>query len=140
MSAKKLMILVGILVVVLLVYFIFKDNYSSPTYVNQPSITSVTSTSGENVTTTSGEAQSQIEIKNFSFNPSSVTVKTGTTVTWVNNDSVPHDITNDPDGSKFKSQTLQQGENFKFTFDTAGTFPYYCGIHPSMQGTVIVEP
>lgn len=140
MSSKNLMILAGVLAIILLAYFIFKGNYSTPTYTNQPSTTSAPSATGENSATTSGEIQSQIEIKNFSFNPSSATIKIGTTVTWVNNDSVPHTITSDPDGATFKSSTLQPGEKFQFTFASAGTFLYYCSIHASMQGTVTVTP
>lgn len=133
MSSKNLMILaVGVVVVALLANFVLKGNSYSSTPVVQPSVTSAPSIAGESPT------PSSIEIKNFSFNPSSITIKAGTTVTWTNNDTVPHDIASDSDGSVFKSQILKTGENFQFTFDKTGTFPYHCGIHPSMQGTVIV--
>lgn len=132
------MILVAGVVVILVAYFVLKGNYSTST--KQPSVTSSPSVIETNSATGSGQTQSSIEIKNFSFNPSSVSVKAGTTVTWKNNDSVPHTITSDPDGGVFKSQTLNSGDTFQFTFNTAGSFPYHCSIHTSMQGTVTVTP
>ena len=77
-----------------------------------------------------------VSIENFAFNPPNISVVPGTTVTWVNNDAVPHTTTAD-DGS-WDSETLQPGQSFSFTFDSAGTFPYHCEIHPFMTGTVTV--
>lgn len=133
MSSKNLMILVvGVVVIALLAYFVLKGNSYPSTPVTQPSATSTPAVTGESSTSSS------VEIKNFSFSPTSATIKAGTTVTWTNNDAVPHTITSDPDGSLFKSSTLNPGETFQFTFSTAGSFPYHCSIHSSMQGTVIV--
>ena|ERR687886_536565 len=77
-----------------------------------------------------------VSIENFAFNPPNISVAPGTTVTWVNNDTVPHTTTAD-DGT-WDSETLQPGQSFSFTFSSAGTFPYHCEIHPSMRGTVTV--
>lgn len=139
MFSKKLLILGGVLIIVFFAYFIFKGSYSVPVNTDD-SVTSTPSVARENPATASGVVQSQISIKNFSFDPQSITIKPGTTVTWINNDSVPHTITSDPDGATFKSQTLQPGEKFQFTFASAGTFPYHCSIHPSMQGNIVVVP
>jgi plastocyanin len=81
-----------------------------------------------------------ISIKNFAFDPSALTMKTGTPVTWVNNDSSPHTITSDQ-GSlmAFSSDSLASGASYTVTFTQAGTFTYHCAIHPSMTGTIIVE-
>lgn len=79
-----------------------------------------------------------VSIKNFSFNPSTVTVKTGTKVTWVNNDGVSHTVTPDSD-NLFNSSVLSPGQSFSFTFTDPGSVNYHCKIHPTMKGTVIVE-
>jgi plastocyanin len=67
-------------------------------------------------------------------------VPMGATVTWVNNDSVPHTVT--ADDSSFDSGSIQPGQSYSHTFETAGTFPYYCTIHgkASMSGAVQVTP
>lgn len=78
---------------------------------------------------------SSVTIQNFSFNPVTLNVKKGTTVTWTNNDSVPHQIKSDT----FNSDVLSNGQNYSFTFNAAGTFDYSCAIHPSMTGKIIVE-
>ena len=76
-----------------------------------------------------------IVIEGFAFNPASIKVAAGTEVVWVNNDAARHDIKSDT----FTSPLLNQGESFRHTFSQAGRYDYYCGVHPSMQGTVIVE-
>ena len=78
-----------------------------------------------------------IDIVDFAFAPAELTVPVGTTVTWTNNDSVPHTATAE-DGS-FSSDTLNQGDSFSFTFDTPGTFTYVCALHPDMTATITVE-
>lgn len=74
-------------------------------------------------------------IKNFAFNPQTITVTVGTNVTWVNEDSVAHTIKSD----NFNSENLNTGNSFQFTFNNAGTYDYICGIHPAMKGRVIVK-
>lgn len=79
-----------------------------------------------------------VEIKNFAFSPSTLTVKVGNTVNWTNQDSVGHSATAD-DGS-FDTGVLAQGESNDVTFTEAGTFSYHCTPHPNMKATVVVEP
>lgn len=84
-----------------------------------------------------------VGIQNFVFVPASVTVPAGTTVTWTNQDSPPHQIVSDATslfstGAMFMSTQLTQGQKFSFTFNNAGTFAYHCGIHPFMTGTITV--
>jgi plastocyanin len=79
-----------------------------------------------------------VSIANFSFNPSSLTVKVGDTVSWTNGSGTPHTVTAD-DGS-FDSGTIQAGTPFQHTFSAAGTFTYHCTIHSSMKATIIVTP
>jgi plastocyanin len=84
----------------------------------------------------SQQGTSTVDIKGFSFQPSSMTVQVGTTVTWVNHDSADHTITSD-DG-KFESNNIMSGGEFRFAFSKPGTYNYHCGIHPSMTGVVTV--
>jgi plastocyanin len=79
-----------------------------------------------------------VSMKDIKFNPSTVNIKVGDTVTWTNDDSVGHDVT----GDGFKSGDaggLQSGDTFKHKFDKAGTFKYRCTVHPGMTGEVDVK-
>lgn len=78
-----------------------------------------------------------VAISNFAFSPSSVTVKQGTTITWKQEDSVPHTVTGDKGGPD--SQLLKSGETYTYKFENPGTFAYHCATHPKMKGTVVVE-
>jgi plastocyanin len=79
-----------------------------------------------------------IDIRNFSFSPATLNIKTGTKVTWVNNDSVSHTVTSDS-GNLLNSPTLSPGQSFSFTFTNAGSVNYHCSIHTMMKGSVIVS-
>jgi plastocyanin len=79
----------------------------------------------------------QVRIDNFTFTPQTLTIPVGSTVTWVNRDDVPHSVTSTE--KRFNSGLLDTDEKFSFTFPAAGEFPYFCGIHPHMQGTIIVK-
>jgi plastocyanin len=72
-----------------------------------------------------------------SYNPNRIEINVGDTVTCINNDSSPHTVTSSND-SAFDSDVLMRGETFSFTFDKEGEYPYFCTLHPSMVGTVIV--
>jgi len=85
--------------------------------------------------TTSSVSDNTIRIKNFAFDPASITVKVGSTVRWENKDSVPHRILF-ADGAD--STVLAAMQSYSRKFDQAGTYDYACTIHPTMQGTVIV--
>jgi plastocyanin len=84
-------------------------------------------------------AAAAVEIKDFAFNPPTLEVAVGTTVTWTNNDTAPHTATQNPSGSGFQSGRIDNGGTFSYTFDTAGTFDYFCEFHPNMTGTVVVQ-
>ena len=81
----------------------------------------------------------EVKIDNFSFGPASVTVPVGTTVTWVNRDDIPHTVVSTDDPKVFKSKVLDTDEKFSFTFAKAGTYAYFCSIHPKMTGKVVVQ-
>ncbi|MDD5111259.1 MAG: cupredoxin family copper-binding protein [Candidatus Altiarchaeota archaeon] len=85
-----------------------------------------------------------VTIKDFAFQPNEIRIKTGTIVTWINEDSAPHKVASDPhpahtDLPGLVSGNLAQGQSYSFTFSTPGTFGYHCHLHPSMTGRVIVE-
>jgi plastocyanin len=79
-----------------------------------------------------------VGIHDFSFDPQTITVKAGAAVAWTNGDPSPHSVKS-ADGS-FVSQNLQTGQTYSTVFAAPGTFPYVCGIHSFMAGTVVVEP
>jgi plastocyanin len=80
----------------------------------------------------------EVKIDNFSFGPATITVPAGTTVTWTNNDDVPHVVTSD-DNKMFKSKALDTDDHFSFTFSKPGTYNYYCAIHPKMTAKIVVQ-
>ena len=79
----------------------------------------------------------EVKIDNFSFGPATLTVPVGTSVTWTNRDDIPHTVVS-TEGT-FKSKVLDTDEKFAYTFSKAGTYPYFCSIHPKMTGKVIVQ-
>jgi plastocyanin len=82
-------------------------------------------------------ATAEVKIDNFSFGPGTLTVPVGTAVTWTNRDDIPHTVVS-TDGA-FKSKVLDTDEKFSFTFSKAGSYPYFCSIHPKMTGKVVVQ-
>ena len=80
----------------------------------------------------------EIKIDNFSFGPMTMTVAAGTTVTWTNNDDVPHTVVSD-DKTTFKSRALDTGEHFSYTFTKPGKYPYFCSVHPKMTAEIVVQ-
>jgi plastocyanin len=82
-------------------------------------------------------ANAAVNIDNFVFGPQTITVPVGATVTWTNKDDIPH--TSVSTDGVFKSKVLDTDEKFSYTFTRAGTYPYYCTIHPKMTGKVVVQ-
>jgi plastocyanin len=78
-----------------------------------------------------------VRIDNFSFVPQTLTVPVGTTVTWTNRDDIPHTAVSTE--GVFKSKVMDTDEKFSYTFTKAGTYPYYCTIHPKMTGKIVVQ-
>jgi plastocyanin len=79
-----------------------------------------------------------VSMDHTTFIPSEITVAPGTTVTWVNNEAMPHNVADQNKG--FRSKTLVKDDKFSFTFAIAGEYNYLCLIHPNMKGKVIVKP
>jgi len=82
-------------------------------------------------------AETEVNIDQFTFYPQRITVKAGTTVTWSNEDDVPHTVASS--SKVFKSKALDTRDKFSFTFTTPGTYEYFCSLHPHMTGAVVVE-
>ncbi len=81
--------------------------------------------------------EAAVKIDNFSFSPATITVPAGTTVRWTNRDDIPHTVVSDD--KVFKSKALDTDEDFTYTFTKAGTYNYFCSIHPKMTAKVVVQ-
>jgi plastocyanin len=117
------------LLAIIIVLLVLVGGYYIYQRYNSPSTTSATATSSPSADINS------VSIVNMSFSPNTITVPIGATVVWTNTDSVAHTLKSDA----FESGTLNPGDAFDFAFTNAGTYNYSCGIHPSMQGTVVVQ-
>jgi plastocyanin len=88
-------------------------------------------------TGSSGAGQNKIEIKDFAFNPQTITVKSGEKITWINRDEEPHTVVSVEKQFK-KSTALDTDQQFTITADAPGTYTYFCSVHPKMTGTIVV--
>lgn len=79
----------------------------------------------------------EVVIDNFTYTPPELTVAVGTTVKWVNHDDIPHTVVEN--NKTFRSKALDTDDSYSFTFTSAGTFSYFCSLHPKMQGKIIVK-
>jgi plastocyanin len=82
-------------------------------------------------------AAANVEIDNFTFAPQQLIVRAGTTVIWRNRDDIPHAVASST--RAFKSKALDTDDTYAFTLTTAGTYEYFCSLHPQMTGTIVVE-
>jgi plastocyanin len=78
-----------------------------------------------------------VTIDNFTFGPKELTVAVGTTVKWVNHDDIPHTVVEK--NTMFRSKALDTDDAYSYTFASAGSFDYFCGLHPHMVGKIIVK-
>ncbi len=85
---------------------------------------------------TSTASQNSVAVQNLAFSPSMLTIQKGANVTWKNDDSVQHTIVSD--SPAFSSPVLNTGDNYTFQFNSSGSFPYHCSLHPYMKGTIVV--
>lgn len=94
---------------------------------------------GEMANTGSASAsEAKIEIKDFAFNPQTITVKSGEKITWINRDEEPHTVVSVEKQFK-KSSALDTDQQFTITAGAPGTYTYFCSVHPKMTGTIIVK-
>ena len=78
-----------------------------------------------------------VRIDGMRFNPEKITVKPGTTVNWLHGSQMPHTVSGNANG--LRSSTLYNGQQYSHTFNTTGSYSYFCELHPSMRGSVVVE-
>ncbi len=131
---KTLSIVLIIIVVIIVGGTIFYW-YGQPTTTIQTTTITPTEHTSPTIQPVSA-APANVSIANMAFNFSSIIVQKGATVTWTNNDSVPHTVTSD--NSDFTSPTLSPGQTYSRVFSDIGTFSYHCAIHPSMRGSITV--
>lgn len=124
-----LLIVGGGFLLMLLILLMYNNLPFINSYQKQAAVTAEDSMEQEEV--------QQVVMKDYAFSPSSITVKAGTIVTFVNQDPVAHSVVAD-DGT-FSTQLLEQDAEEQVTFDTPGTYTYHCEPHPNMTGTVVVE-
>jgi len=79
----------------------------------------------------------EVFIEGNAFSPGTITVTANTTVTWTNKDGVAHTVTSNT--GIFDSGTINANGTYSHLFSTAGSYPYFCSVHPSMKGTVVVQ-
>lgn len=142
---KSTIIIIVVLLLVVLGIYLITSNNKNTTPINTSQTSTVTTPSQTTTTTTSTTVTSNatpanvsVDIRNLSFNPGVLNIKTGTKVTWINNDNVAHTVTSDSN-NLFNSPTLSPGDSFSFTFTNSGSVNYHCNIHTMMQGEVIVQ-
>lgn len=80
----------------------------------------------------------QVRIVDFAFEPATITIKPGTTVVWTNDGPTEHNTVSKK-GKVWESNIMEKGDVYSYRFEKSGEFPYWCTLHPSMLGTVIVE-
>jgi amicyanin len=85
------------------------------------------------------EKAAKVMIDNFKFDPRELTIAAGTRVTWINRDDVPHTATSTARSKAFDSKTLDTDQQFSHVFTTAGTYEYFCAVHPHMRGKIVVK-
>jgi len=134
---KKHLILVLVVIAGATVMIAGCTSSSSPS----PSPVTSTTTSGPSPspvtsTTTSVANQYSIAIQNYAFNPSTLTIPKGVTVTWKNYDPVQHTVTSN--SGIFSSPLLSTGDTYTYQFNNTGSFSYHCSIHTYMTGTIVV--
>jgi plastocyanin len=129
LSVSKINFVAGIFLISILM---ISNSCSKSTAYNTPNTGNTGGTGG-----TGGPGANQVFIQGMAFNPASITVTAGTTITWTNKDAISHTVTSD--SNAFNSGTVKSGATFSFTFATAGTYSYHCTIHPSMVASVTVN-
>ncbi len=120
-------------------YAIGHRNYTCPTTSSNQTMPPSNQTTPPAGGGTQSPSVNQIVVtmKNIAFNPQDVTINTGETIVWENDDNVDHHVVSNT--GVFDSGVMTPGSSYSFTFSTAGTYAYHCSIHPSMTGTITVK-
>jgi amicyanin len=148
MAGSKVVIILGLILFAAL--FVVACTPKPPIIINTTNTntnTTIISNNNTNTVQTEDIAQNEtsagskaysIDISNFAFSDTVLTIKKGDTVTWTNKDSAPHTVTSDS-GRELDSPRMSQSETYSHTFNTAGIFNYHCAVHPDMTAKIIVE-
>lgn len=123
---QKILAAIAVIAVIVIggLYYYGGYNYGAPSQPASPA-----------VETPDPSGAYPVSIKNFAFSPAVLSIKTGDTVIWTNNDSSLHSV----NGIGFESNDMGKGQSYSYTFTSSGTFDYICKIHPSMKGQIIVK-
>src|ERR1700683_4503239 len=119
----------------LTVFTLITLNISSANTMNDPKAPGAIRTSAP-ATQPATQATAIVKIENFAFMPKELDIAAGTTVTWQNDDDVPHTATSKDDPQIFDSGPLDTDDKFSFTFSKPGRYAYYCQVHPHMTGVI----
>lgn len=141
MKRSTVVIIVAIIIigVIAVLYAYNRGNlYGNTTTSPSPSTSMSNMPMDSTSPSASPTASSVVTIQNFTFSPSTIEIKKGTTVTWTNKDSVTHTVTETDGKDGPKSGELEPGKSYSFTYNSVGTFKYDCSIHTSMTGSVTV--
>ncbi|MFA5872074.1 MAG: cupredoxin family copper-binding protein [Parcubacteria group bacterium] len=131
-SSLTIWIVIAAIIIVAGIFYFYRGKYQAPSPSSNPS-----SAAPSSRTNAAQNTAAAVTIQNFTFSPASLTIKKGETVTWTNEDSVPHQIASD--SGAFQGNSMGKGQSYSFTFNTTGEFDYHCAIHPSMKGKIIVQ-
>ena len=137
-------ILIAVLIVIVLggaVAYTRKSTNNSNASTSANTTSTAAKTNSTTSSTNAGQpAAGSIEIKNMIFTPPQISIKKGASVTWTNNDTVAHTVTDDlTDVGGPASSNIAPGATYTFTFEKSGSFQYHCTYHTSMRGTIVVE-
>jgi plastocyanin len=133
--------LIGLIVIAAIVVGVIlaMGNNNKTTTTTTSKTTNTSNQNNSNASTnSSATATNKVSIQNLSFMPTAITVKKGTQVTWTNNDSTQHTVTENDGKNGPSAPPLDPGKDYSFTFNEIGTFHYHCSIHHEMAGTVTV--
>jgi len=125
-----------------ILYSLLRNSTNNPNFnqgQNVPSIQDQNQNQNQNVLPEDQSTQNVrgVTINPSNYSPSTITVRPGTLITWINNDSAAHTVTSSQ--GLFDSGNLLTGQTFQFVFDRVGTFSYFCKIHPNIKGEVVVQ-
>ena len=130
---KRLMYVIPLSSIAVLVFAAIAA--AQPAVVPGETTTPAQTTTPAESTTPAPNDTTTVEIRNNAFNPAQLNVAPGTTVTFVNNDNVPHTATSD---TKLFDLEIPPGSSYPVVLEGEGTVPYHCELHPDMKGTIVV--
>jgi len=139
-KTSNIIIIIFIVLIILVGVYLFIQ-YNKPDlneFENNPSNSDNSTTENSDNVINPAPATKKVTIIDFAFMPKVLTIKPGDTVIWTNSDTFLHTVTSDS-GTELNSKTLEVGQTYSYTFDTAGNFSYHCSIYPKIKAKIIVK-